>query len=364
MTALEPSSLTLRAASADDVEAIATIWYRGWLDGHLGHVPPDLVRHRRLIDFRRRVPDRLEMTTVATIDSRVVGFVTVRNDEIEQLYVAEAARGTGVAAALLRDGEARIAARFDLAWLAVVDGNARARRFYARNGWSDSGAFDYAAETASGTFPVPSRRYEKRVKSHADLRPVALGMKSHTGWAAVVALAGPVASAEVVAKRRIEMATTFDEGAVYHKSQELPLARAEELVRSSEEKFERIARAGLVDLITELRTTGCEPVRTGLVSGGGKPLPPLASIVKSHALVHAAEGELYRRVLLRASEACRIPALQISASEISARAARALEIAPAQLPARLAALGKASGRPWARDQKESALAAWVALAAR
>ena len=73
----------------------------------------------------------------------------------------------------------------------------------------------------------------KRSPAEDGSRPVALGMKSHIGWAAVVALAGPASSAEVVAKRRIDMATTFDEGAVYHKSQELPLDRAEALIRTS-----------------------------------------------------------------------------------------------------------------------------------
>jgi hypothetical protein len=193
-------------------------------------------------------------------------------------------------------------------------------------------------------------------------RPVALGMKTHTGWAAVIALAGPVASAAVVAKRRIDMATTFDEGAVYHKGQELPVPRAEALIRSSEGKFERIARDALADLLAELRAAGCEPVGSGLVSGGGNALPPLASILRSHALVHAAEGELYRRVLLRASEACHIPALAIPTKEIGTRAAGALGIAPARIPERLAALGKASGRPWTKDQKEAALVAWIALA--
>jgi len=196
------------------------------------------------------------------------------------------------------------------------------------------------------------------------MKPVALGIKSHIGWAAVVGLAGPVASAEVVAKRRVDMATTFDEGAVYHKSQELPLDRAEALIRSSEEKFGRTAREALADLAAELRRAGCEPVASGLVSGDGKALPPLASILRSHALVHAAEGELYRRVLRDACTACAIPALAIPAKEMEARAAAALGIARAGLPARLAALGKASGKPWARDQKDAALAAWIALAAR
>ena len=195
------------------------------------------------------------------------------------------------------------------------------------------------------------------------MRPVALGMKSHIGWTAVVALAGPPASAEVVAKRRIDMATTFDEGAVYHKGQDLPFDQAEALIRSSEEKFERTARESLSALVAELRAARCEVVASGLVSGGGKALPPLASILRSHALVHAAEGELYRRVLVRACEACGIRALPIPAKEIESRAAGVLGIAPAELPGRLAALGKRSGKPWTRDQKESALAAWIALGA-
>src|SRR5262249_33469319 len=150
--------------------------------------------------------------------------------------------------------------------------------------------------------PVPCRRYEKRVKGAAARRPVALGIKSHIGWAAVVALAGPVASSEVVAKRRIDMATTFDEGAVYHKGEELPRARAGAHIRSAEEKFVRTASDAMAALAGELRGAGCEPIVSAVVSGNHKPLPPLASILKSHALVHAAEGDLYRRVLIRASE--------------------------------------------------------------
>jgi GNAT superfamily N-acetyltransferase len=164
MTRLDPARVTLRPASVGDVEAIATIWHLGWRDGHLGHVPDQLHAHRRFMDFLQRVPGRLATTTVAAIDGRVVGFVTVHGDEIEQMYVAESARGSGVAAALLQHGETAIAARFDTAWLAVVEGNTRARRFYARQGWRDTGPIDYSAETASGTFPVPSRRYEKRLR--------------------------------------------------------------------------------------------------------------------------------------------------------------------------------------------------------
>jgi GNAT superfamily N-acetyltransferase len=75
------------------------------------------------------VPSRIHATVVATAgDSRVVGFVTVHDDEVEQIDVAENARGGGAAQALLRHAEQVIAARYDKAWLAFVTGNARARR--------------------------------------------------------------------------------------------------------------------------------------------------------------------------------------------------------------------------------------------
>jgi len=155
---------SLRGAAARDVEEIAVVWHRGWRDAHVGHVPEPLLAHRGLEAFRARVPSRLADTTVAVADDgRVLGFVAVHGDELEQLFVAVEARGTGAAAALLSHGERVIAAHFATAWLAVVEGNARARRFYARHGWTDAGPIDYAAEVDGGRVQVPTRRYEKRV---------------------------------------------------------------------------------------------------------------------------------------------------------------------------------------------------------
>jgi GNAT superfamily N-acetyltransferase len=152
---------TLRGAVPDDVEAIAKTWHSGWRDGHLGHVPEALLPHRRLEHFRARLPPRIPATTVAVSDGVLLGFVTIHDDEVEQLFVDAKARGRGLADALLRHAEERIAARFDTAWLAVVEGNRRARRFYERCGWRDAGGFDYQAEIEGGRLPVPSRRYQK-----------------------------------------------------------------------------------------------------------------------------------------------------------------------------------------------------------
>ena len=174
--------VTLRPAAATDAHVIADLWHRGWRDGHLGHVPPALLPHRHLRHFSERVPARLPTTTVGTIGTRVVGFVTTSADEIEQLYVDGPARGTGVAGALLAHGEAVIATHFDLAWLAVVAGNARARRFYERNGWRDAGPVEYAAEGNGGaTIHVPAQRYEKRLTRITDAERRDAASRAHRG---------------------------------------------------------------------------------------------------------------------------------------------------------------------------------------
>jgi ribosomal protein S18 acetylase RimI-like enzyme len=151
----------VRKATSDDVGAVAVIWHVGWADGHLGHVPPELVRYRDKEQFVSRARERLEGMWVAERHGQIVGFVVVKGDEVEQLYVDRKARGTCVAAMLLRKGEAEIrSAGHRAAWLAVVAGNRRARSFYSRLGWRDSGPMSYMAETEAGPLAVPTHRYE------------------------------------------------------------------------------------------------------------------------------------------------------------------------------------------------------------
>ena len=153
----------LRPATVDDVEAVARIWHDGWREAHLGHLPVEIERYRDLAEFRARAADRVGATTVAVVDGDVAGLVMVHDDEVEQLYVSSAARGSGVAGDLLRRAEDIIAERFPEAWLAVNAANPRARRFYERSGWRDAGAFDYEAAAGSATMTVRAHRYVKRV---------------------------------------------------------------------------------------------------------------------------------------------------------------------------------------------------------
>ena len=160
----DSGNATIRPAEPEDSIAVADIWHRGWVDGHLGHVPDDLVAIRTEESFGLRAAQRVGDTVVATVDGAVAGFVMVVGDEVEQVYVSRHHRGTGVAAALLAEAERLVKETgHELAWLAVAVGNARARRFYERRGWIDDGAFDYPAATEAGAIAVPCHRYVKRV---------------------------------------------------------------------------------------------------------------------------------------------------------------------------------------------------------
>ena len=188
-----------------------------------------------------------------------------------------------------------------------------------------------------------------------------IGFKAHIGWASAVVIEDLGDGIAVLAKERIAMRDTFETAAVYHVGHErkLSLEAAQRLIDDA--LRESIARAK--PAIAALAKRG--PVKgAAILSGSARPLPPLESILRSHPLVHTAEGELYRQAVTRACEALGIPVIRIPAKGLEACAANALGTGAGELRARLAAAGKASGKPWAAEQRECALAAWVALRGR
>lgn len=157
-------ALEVRRAGSEDKDSIAAIWHEGWGDGHLGNVPDALVAVRTEQSFSTRASDHIGDTVVAVVDGEIAGFVMVVADEVEQVYVARTHRGGHVADGLLNAAEQRVVHNgHAVAWLAVVPGNTRARRFYERNGWSDRGLVSYDAPDEAGPIPIPVHRYEKRL---------------------------------------------------------------------------------------------------------------------------------------------------------------------------------------------------------
>src|SRR5205085_5000274 len=85
------------------------------------------------------------------------------------------------------------------------------------------------------------------VTSAARLRRAAIGLRPHSGWAALVVLAGDGGSPEVVDRRRIEIADPTIAGSrqPYHAAEALRLDRAEHLLARLAEAARRRSVEGL-----------------------------------------------------------------------------------------------------------------------
>jgi GNAT superfamily N-acetyltransferase len=125
-----------RLAQPTDHAALAALWHQGWHDGHGAHTPSVVVAARTADYFLAKTPGLGSGLRVAGPPGQPLGMCLTDGDEIDLLFVAPAARGTGLAASLLADGESRLlAAGVRDAGLVCVTGNLRAMRFYQRVGW-------------------------------------------------------------------------------------------------------------------------------------------------------------------------------------------------------------------------------------
>jgi GNAT superfamily N-acetyltransferase len=151
---------TLRPAAPEDADEVAEIWRLGWLDGHEGLVPQELVDARTDESFRTRAAGRVADTTVAVVDDEIAGFVMVVGDEVEQVYVSAQHRGTGVAGALLDAAERQVQA------------NGHAEAWLARRRWQFAGASVLRAQRLAGRRALRVRRSHSRRSGRRALPPV------------------------------------------------------------------------------------------------------------------------------------------------------------------------------------------------
>jgi hypothetical protein len=161
----------------------------------------------------------------------------------------------------------------------------------------------------------------------------ALGFSIHTGWAAAVTVGGP--PAEILARARLELADE-DSRFVYHVAAER--GDAERRIADAARIARQRAEAGLRLLIEQ------HPVAVAVLPPQKRELPPLAIILAAHPLLHAAEGELYRRAI---AGACADLGIAVDATTAVA----------------LPVVGKVSP-PWGKDQKDAAALAWAGLTLR
>lgn len=180
----------------------------------------------------------------------------------------------------------------------------------------------------------------------------ALGFRAHSGWAALVAAAGSLDAPRILERKRVVLADPDVAWSKqpFHAAAELPFPRGETLVQAAVESTRALALEMMAANIKRLSAQGHEVRACGVLTASGKELPELSRVLASHALIHTAEGELFRQALIWAA--------QKSGLRVTCVREKGLDGTALQ---RVASLGKLIGPPWTQDQKLATIAAMAAL---
>jgi hypothetical protein len=196
------------------------------------------------------------------------------------------------------------------------------------------------------------------------MKCAAIGVRMHSGWGALVAVANDGGTAEVVERRRIAVVSGGTAGSKqpYHFAKNFELLEAEKFVASCLADSTRLALAEVREVVGKLRSSQYRVVGSAVLMASGRPLPPLAQILKSHALIHAAEGEFFREAFLKACEGLRICVTGFRERHLDEFVQAAFGRGTTRMLEQVSTLGRSLGPPWTRDQKSAALAGLVVLA--
>jgi hypothetical protein len=145
----------------------------------------------------------------------------------------------------------------------------------------------------------------------------------------------------------------------YHFAESLSLEQAKHHLHKCSEASQRLALKAVREMLEAVTARNYQVVGCAVLLASGRPLPALPNILASHALIHTAEGEFFRRVVREACESCHIPLMGIRERELDERANATFGKAAAGVRQHIAALGKIAGSPWTQDEKTAALAASV-----
>ena len=193
----------------------------------------------------------------------------------------------------------------------------------------------------------------------------ALGLRAHSGWGVLVVVAGPVNAPSVIDRRRIEIADPGIPGSMqpYHAAAGLDLGKAEVFIKRCAESANLRAERAVRAVIDDMRGRSYEVLGGGILLGSGRLGPTLAATLASHALVHTAEGELFRNAFIHAIERCGPLAVAVRERELWARGAAELGVSVEKLQRCVGEMGRPIGPPWRQDEKHASLVGWLALAA-
>ncbi len=193
---------------------------------------------------------------------------------------------------------------------------------------------------------------------------VALGLKAHSGWSALVVVGVSGKQFEVIDRRHIELVDEGDAHSAkqpYHAAERLKPTDAQKLVERGNDAARRIALQQMRSIVKALRGQAHDIIACAVLVPSPMPNWTTAEILTVHFRMHKAEGVMFPEALAKAAEECGLKLIAIPEKQLAEHAERVLATSLSELTSKVATLGKSVGPPWGKDQKSAALAALVAL---
>ena len=194
-------------------------------------------------------------------------------------------------------------------------------------------------------------------------RTAAIGFSAHSGWAAMVVLGGTMAAPSLLDRSRVSLIDDRDPEAKqpYHAVEFLCVEEATGRLDGYLSVAIRMARESIQAQSEKLGNLGIALKSVGILESSSRKDIPLSSILASHALIHAAEGDHYRNALSAAAELLRLEVCRLQARALEEHAMKCLRLPHKRLLDTVSGLGREVGPPWGADQKKAALLAWTLL---
>lgn len=193
--------------------------------------------------------------------------------------------------------------------------------------------------------------------------PAALGVSLHTGWAVLVAVAGVPGKLEVLLRRRVELLPPggIIPRFVFHRAAELSSPEAAKLVQRAEAASRELAAIALNEVLEHLRSLDKVVCAMG-IAAGSRPVPvDLADVLRSHPMIHTAEGALFRQSIAAACEGGGLAVISVHSREMWVKTAESWKVTEAALRKQIDGLRKSEGAPWGSDEKTATAFALLAL---
>jgi hypothetical protein len=161
---------------------------------------------------------------------------------------------------------------------------------------------------------------------------------------------------QVIDRRRIEL---IDEGEIwakmpYHAAEELEPEEAADVVKRGVESAYRVAAERMREIVERLSGHNYEIAGCGVLVPDPMPDWSTVDILAVHFRMHKAEGVLFPDALCRAVESCGLALVEVPEKRLA-------EYEDEELMGTIKRLGKEIGPPWAKDQRNAALAAMMVL---